>query len=124
MPEREPEADAIIIDGSALVNTVPPRKSKTVDDYAEEDILPMVKSYCDNYRRNDIVFDVYKQSSLKFEARSKSGKEVRRRVTGTSKTPSNWRSFLRDNQNQTEPFHFLADCIPNMFNKQSHSDNR
>jgi len=37
-----PEADALILDGSALVNFQPPRMSKTFDDYANEDILPRV----------------------------------------------------------------------------------
>ncbi|KAK3891177.1 hypothetical protein Pcinc_004966 [Petrolisthes cinctipes] len=36
---------------------------------------------------------------------------MRRRVTGTSKTPTNWMSFLRDDTNKTELFHFLADKI-------------
>lgn len=36
---------------------------------------------------------------------------MRRRVTGTSNTPNNWRSFLRDESNKTELFHFLADKI-------------
>ena len=34
-----------------------------------------------------------------------------RRVTGTSKTPTNWRSFLRDDDNKTELFQLLADTI-------------
>ena len=29
-------------------------------------------------------------------------------MTGTSKTPGNWQSFLRDPSNKTELFHFLA----------------
>ena len=36
---------------------------------------------------------------------------MRRRVTGTSKTSTNWRSFLRDDDNKTELFQFLADRI-------------
>ena len=48
VPNTEPEADAIIIDGSALVNSQPPRRSKTFDDYANEDILPRVRSYSTN----------------------------------------------------------------------------
>ena len=39
------------------------------------------------------------------------GQGIRRRVTGTSKTPTNWRSFLRDDDNKTELFQFLADRI-------------
>ena len=32
-------------------------------------------------------------------------------MTGTSKTPTNWRSFLRNDSNKTELFHFLAEKI-------------
>ncbi len=35
-PDTEPETDAIIIDGSALVNSMHPRTSKTFDDYMPE----------------------------------------------------------------------------------------
>ena len=57
------------------------------------------------------MVDVYKTTSLKTEARSKRGQGMRRRVTGTSKTPKNWRSFLRDDYNKTGLFHFLAEKI-------------
>ena len=36
IPDREPKGDAIIIDGSALINASHPRTSKTFDDYAKE----------------------------------------------------------------------------------------
>ena len=45
LPDSEPEGDTIIIDGSALINSLPPRSSKTFDDYAKEDILPKVESF-------------------------------------------------------------------------------
>lgn len=109
--DKEPEADAIIIDGSSLTNSLPPRKSKTFDEYATEDIVNKVEKYGTKFKRVDVVFDVYKKSSLKFETRTKRGQGVRRRVTGSSKTPTNWRSFLRDDNNKTELFHFLADKI-------------
>ena len=92
--DREPKGDAIIIDESALINALPPRSSKTFDDYAKEEIIPKVESYGARYERVDVVFDVYKKSSLKSETRSKRGQGIRRRVTGTSKTPGNWQSFL------------------------------
>jgi len=114
MPNTEPEADAIIIARwiTELLSTPkPPRMSKTFDDCANEDILPRVISYSTKYQRVDIVLDVYKESSLKVEARSKRGKGIRRRVAPTSKTPQNWKSFLRDNNNKTELFHFLADRL-------------
>ena len=58
-----------------------------------------------------IVFDVYKKFSLKSETRVKRGQEIRRRVTGTNKIPMNWRSFLQDDSNKTELFHFLAEKL-------------
>ena len=34
LPDTEPETDIIIMDGSALVNALPQRKSKALEDYA------------------------------------------------------------------------------------------
>uniref|UniRef100_H3A1T1 Uncharacterized protein n=1 Tax=Latimeria chalumnae TaxID=7897 RepID=H3A1T1_LATCH len=100
------------------VNILPPCTSKTFDNYAREDVLPKLESYCTKYRRTDIVFDVYWQSNLKSEARSKRGKGIRRRVTGTSK-PTNWWSFLCD---KTALFHFLADKIAEISTTINHHD--
>ena len=55
-----------------------------------------------------MVFDVYRKSTLKGEARMRRGQGIRRSVSGTSKTPTNWTSFLRDDDNKTELFQFLA----------------
>ena len=108
LPETKPESDILIVDGAALVNNLAPRTPKTFEEYAREDILPKVEYYSTKHKRTDIIFDVYHQSSLKAEARCKRGKAIRRRVTATSKTPSNWQSFLRYSTNKTELFHFLA----------------
>ncbi|KAJ8377441.1 hypothetical protein AAFF_G00259990 [Aldrovandia affinis] len=72
-PEAEPDADTIIIDGAALVNSLPPRSSKTFEEYAMLDVLPTIQAYSTKYKRTDIVFDVYRPSSLKAETRSKRG---------------------------------------------------
>lgn len=114
IPDVEPEADTIIIDGSSLVNSLPPRTSKTFEEYEVLDILPTIQGCLTKYNRTDIVFDVYQPSSLKAEARSKRGRGVRRRVTEKDKVPSNCRNFLRDNDNKTELFNFLADKIAQM----------
>ena len=60
------------------------------------------------------MFDVYRPSSLKAEARSKRGHGARRRVTSRCKVPSNWRNLLRDNATKTDLFNFLADKIEQM----------
>ena len=96
LPDNEPQADVIIIDGSALVNVLPPRTSKTFEDYATLDVLPTIRAYSIKYERTYIVFDVYRSSSLKTEARSKRGHGTRRRVTRICNGPSNWRNFFTD----------------------------
>ena len=66
------------------------------------------------YKRTDIVFYVYLTSSLKFETRSNGERGVRRRVTRRGKLPTNWRNFLRDNDNKTDLFTYLANTIGQM----------
>ena len=68
-PERAPEGEVIIVDGSAIVNTPPPRTSKTFEEYDREDILPNIKLYGKTYKIVDVVFDVYRKFPLKGEAR-------------------------------------------------------
>lgn len=114
IPDTEPEADTIIIDGSALVNSLLPRTSKTFEDYAMLVVLPTIQAYSTKYLRIDLVFDVYQPSSLKAETRTKRGHGVRRRVTSMGKIPRNWQNFLRDNDNKTELFNFLAQKIAQM----------
>ena len=76
-PDTVPEDSAVIIDGSALVNTIPPHKSRTFEEYATLDVFPKVQSYSSSYDRTDIVFDVYLPSSLKSETRTKRGQGAR-----------------------------------------------
>ena len=68
-PDTEQEVDAIIIDGSALVNSMHPSTSKTFDDYARVNVLPTIQAFSAKYKRTDIVFDVYLPPSLKSETR-------------------------------------------------------
>ena len=62
------------------------------------------------------MFDVYRPSSLKAEARSKRGHGARTRVTSRCKVPSNRLNFLRDNDDKTYLInnYFLADKIEQM----------
>ena len=43
--DKEPEASVLIVDGSALVHALPPNRSKTFEDYAALDFLPVVHMY-------------------------------------------------------------------------------
>ena len=44
LPEKKPESDVFIGDGSAMVNTLPPHSSKTFDEYAINDTLPRIET--------------------------------------------------------------------------------
>ena len=43
LPDQEPEVDDII-DGSALVHALPPKRSETFADYAALDFLPRIRA--------------------------------------------------------------------------------
>ena len=75
-------------------------------------VLPTIQAYSTKYQRMDLVFDVYQPSSLK--TRTKRGRGVRRRVESKGKIPQNWQNFLRNNDNKTDLFNFLADKISQM----------
>ena len=55
----KPQTDVVLIDRAGLINSHPPRTSKTLDEYAKQDILPKVSQYSSKY----IIFDVYYEES-------------------------------------------------------------
>ena len=107
----QPNADTVIIDGAALINANSPGSAKTFDNYAAEVIVPHIESCAQKYSRVDVVFDIYRQDSLKGETRLNRGTGVRRKVVGNSRPPKSWHNFLRCDENKTEIFGFLADKI-------------
>ena len=73
LPDAKSNADAIIVDGAALIIQKSPGSARTFDDYATEVILPVPHSYSREYHRTDLVFDRYKSDSLKSSTRRKRG---------------------------------------------------
>ena len=61
----------------------------TFEEYAALEFVSKVQSYCSKYSRIDLVFDVYKSSSLKAETRTKRGFGARRRVSEKGNIPKN-----------------------------------
>ena len=55
-------------------------------------LIPQLQKYTREYdaQRIDVVFDTYKQVSLKLSARKKRGKDIRCKVQVNSITPTNW----------------------------------
>jgi len=61
----------------------------------------------------DIVWDTHKANSIKDSTREKRGKGQRRKVTGDTKIPPNWKAFLQDNTNKKELFALLTSRVSN-----------
>ena len=108
MPE---EIDAIIIDGSVVVNMIKPATEKTFAEYSRQSFLPYIQSQLSHAKRLDVVWDEYIANSLKATTRSKRGQGARGRVQPSSQIPRNWQQFLRSEENKQELFQFLAQCI-------------
>ena len=87
--DKMPEADAILLDGAAIVNMFRPIGLKTFDEYAQKIFVPFLEKQLKMHSRVDVIWDVYIENSLKSQARSERGKGIRRRVRGNSKIPAN-----------------------------------
>ena len=96
-----PHVNAVVTEGSVLVNQIKPNNNQSFSKYAEETIFPYLTRYQMNSQatRVDMDFDTYPSVGLKRTTREKSGEGVRRNVTSSSIAPSNWKGFLRSSQN-------------------------
>ena len=104
-----------IIDGAALVNIYRPVASMSFQEYANNMIIRRLEFLLESSSRIDLVFDVYLDTSLKNTARSHRGSGSRRRVLPHLPVPKEWNSFLRNSDNKTELFAFLATHIHQNF---------
>ena len=108
---ESPEVDVAILDGAVVVQMASPGAAKTFQDYADKVFMPYIMKQLQPVQRVDVIWDVYRQDSLKAATRERRGCGTRRRVTPSSQILRNWKSFLRVNENKTELFHFLAKQI-------------
>lgn len=110
----EPKVTALVVDGAALIRILKPGLNTTFKEYANEVLLRQIHRWLQTYDQVDVVWDVYRQSSLKAATRDSRGSGLRRKVTSDALLPKNWSDFLRVNQNKTELFHFLGRSIVRM----------
>ena len=114
-PDYIPDVDVDIIDGAALVHILDPKKShppvETFFDYSRIVFLPYIERLLQKVVRVDVVWDVYKEDSLKTQTRQNRGYGSRLRVESNTKVPANWNSFLRCDENKTSLFQYLANAL-------------
>lgn len=103
-----PVADAVILDGAAVVQMLNPSTSRTFQEYGETVFAPYISAQLEKSTRVDLVWDVYLPASLKASTRQKRGKGTRKRVAPPTVMPKNWKDFLRCDENKTELFSFLS----------------
>lgn len=100
-PCKTPEADAMLIDGAALVNMLKPSGAcKTFSDYAV--------SQLQSVQQIDIIWDRYINNSLKAQTRERRGRGARHSVAADVKLPANWGEFLKLDLNKPELFEYFA----------------
>jgi len=69
--------------------------------------MPHVVQQSEYVRRLDVIWDVYREDSLKSSTREKHGSGTRR-VESSSKIPKNWQTFLHSDDNKRALFRFLS----------------
>ena len=99
-----------VLEGSVLVNMLKLKNKQTFEEYCIDTVKPAIQKYVTEYnaQRMDIVFDTYKKDSLKNQTRLKRGKGIKRKVQTNSIAPTNWKGFLRTDENKTTLFKFIA----------------
>ena len=112
-PDPPPLFDCKIFDGAAVVHALPSTTVSTFDSHAENVFIPFSLNHLQSSKRVDIVWDVYKANSIKDSTREKRVKGQRRKVTGDTKIPPNWKAFLQDNTNKKELFALLTSRVSN-----------
>ena len=103
-----PQVEATIIDGAVIVQILKPGMTTTFKEYADFVFKPYILKQLEAVQRVDVVWDVYREDSLKSTTRERRGTGTRRRVASSSKLPKNWKSFLHVGDNKTELFSFLV----------------
>ena len=92
----------VVLDGAAIIQMLKPTAAKNFDDYAGQIFIPFLATKLRDATRLDLVWDTYKNGSLKTTRRLKRGKGVRRRVVAAAAIPENRHSFLRVDENKRE----------------------
>lgn len=105
---EQPSVDAIILDGAVVVQMLQPKAVSTFEEYFDSVVAPYILRQLEDVKRLDIVWDVYKDDSLKKVTREKRGSGQRRKVLLSTRIPSDWKGFLRVDDNKDELFKLLA----------------
>lgn len=108
----QPDVQAIILDGAVIVQMLLPKTARTFEEYFTSIFAPYILKQLEWASRVDLVWDVYQDHSLKKSLRLKRGSGQRRKVMPTTRIPTDWKGFLRVDENKDELFKLLANKVP------------
>ena len=108
---KQPAVDAVILDGAVIVQMLQPRTARTFDEYFSTVFAPYILKHLETAKRVDLVWDVYRDDSLKRSLREKRGSGQRRKVLASTRIPVDWKGFLRVEDNKDELFKLLANKV-------------
>ena len=113
--------DACVFDGPVLMHWDPPKSSKTYRMYCSDELGKRIINMDANISRIDVVFDIYKEISMKRETREKrSGNEgVRISVRDDIPVYHDFNRFLKTEQNKTGLFCMFDDKLTNMESRKT-----
>ena len=77
--DRQPH-DALIINGAVAVQILSPKTASTFQEYSDTVFKPFLIKELESANRIDIIWDVYRDDSLKSATREKRGSGQRRKV--------------------------------------------
>ncbi|XP_031574483.1 uncharacterized protein LOC116308242 [Actinia tenebrosa] len=85
-----------------------PGTAQNFEEYFNDVFAPFILKQVEKVKRVDVVWDVYRDDSLKKATRQKRGSGQRRKALMSTRIPSDWKGFLRNDENKTELFQLLA----------------
>ena len=71
---KAPGGDVTILDGAVIVNFLKPNAAKIFDEYAMKISLPYVQGQLQHTSRADVVWDQYREGSLKSQPEIRAGR--------------------------------------------------
>ena len=96
------DATGIVTDGSVVVRMISPKTAKTFDEYSKKEFSNYIVSKVKGKITRIDIIDVYKEKSIKVDAREKRGTGMRIKFTAHTPICKKWKEFLHHNQNKAD----------------------
>ena len=105
---EQPSVDAIILDGAVVVQMLKPTAISSFEEDFDFVVATYIPRQLEDVMRLDILWDVNKDDCVQKVPRATQGSGQRRKVLLSTRIPSDWKGFLRVDDNKDELFKLLA----------------